>query len=195
MGRRCPGTGLLLLACLPLAAREREPGLLRALAPEHARVQFAGASGLFTVGAGYGFWEGRVEPSLSYGWVPARLGGVSIHTLAQKTTFSPVRWEPESAWAWYPVVVAYAAHIALGRNYDLIQEEKFRGYYWPSALHFWISAGTKVRKDFPSRRFLSGITLLVEAGTLDAYLEPVITNAAIGWDDVVSLSFTLQVHR
>jgi hypothetical protein len=194
MRLRCLAAAVLLASGLASHA-EGKPSLLPLLVPGHVRVQFAGASGLVSLGAGYGFWNGKVEPGLSYGWVPARLGGAPIHTLAQKTTVSPFRTGPAPAWSWYPLVLGYSAHIALGSNYDLVLERKFRGYYWPSALHFWLSAGTKVRKDFPSGRFFSAVTLLAEAGTLEAYLEPVLTNRSIGWDDVVSLSFSVQAHR
>jgi hypothetical protein len=194
MGTRRLAAWVLLLSGLLAQGREREPGLPSALIPDHARAQFAGASGLLSLGAGYGFLQGRIETGLLYGWVPEWLGGVSIHTLAQRTAFSPVLWKPDPALSLYPITIGYAAHFALGRNYDLLLEERFRGYYWPSALHFWIFAGAKARKEMP-RRYVKGITALVEIGTLETYLRPYFRNESIGLGDILSLSLALQFHR
>ena len=195
MGTRRLAAWVLLLSGLLAHGREREPRLLSALVPDHARAQFAGASGLLSLGSGYGFLHGRIETGLMYGWVPEWLGGESIHTLAQRTAFSPVLWKPGPALAFYPITIGYAAHAALGRNYDLLQEERFRGYYWPSALHFWFFAGVKVRKEFEGPGRLGGITAMAEVGTLETYLKPLLLTKYVSLRDVLSLSLALQFHR
>lgn len=194
MGRSRLGVPVLLLSGVIAQGRAPGSGFLSALAPDHARAQFAGAAGLLSLGAGYGFWDDRVEAGLMYGFVPEWLGGATIQTLAQRTSLSPILWKPRPGWSLHPLSAGYAAHVALGSNYDLLLEKKFRGYYWPSALHLWMFAGTRARKDFPSRRILKGISAQAEIGTLDAYLRPWLRNESIDFRDVLSLSLGLQAH-
>lgn len=178
-----------LFLASPIAA-----GGLRALAPDHARVQFAGGQGLLSAGAGYGFLRGRIQAEALYGYVPSVVAGRDLHALSQKTTVAPLRLRVSRAMALYPVVAGWSASVALGEGYELIQDDRFRDYYWPSALRIWFFGGTRARLRTPGAGPLRAVSAVAEVGAQDAYWQAWMHNESLGLGDILSLSLAVQAH-
>jgi hypothetical protein len=181
---------LAILASLPVPARASLAG---ALLPDHARLQFAGGLGLLSGGAGYGFLGDRVQAELLYGYAPAAAAGKAVHTLSQKTTFAPLVLGAGRRIAFCPVLAGVSANVALGDDYFLILPEKYRDYYWPSALRFWIFGGTRATFAVgpgPVRR----LSAVAEVGAADVYWQAYIRNDFVELRDILSLALSLQAH-
>ena len=181
----------LCLAASPQAwAKWTESPLL----PDYLRLHSGGGSGLIALGAGYGFWRDRIEPELMIGMVPEPVGGETIHSISQRTAFTPFRLDLASSLFLFPLSVGYAANAGLGEDFRVLPMGRYRDYYWPSGLYFWFFGGARLRKNFPSQRLLSALSFSVDVGTLGAYLEANLENERIGWFDILSLALSLQAH-
>lgn len=73
------------LLCVPRAAaqscRHREDRF-GWYTPDYVQLRTGGHQGFLTLGTGYQWFDSRLEAGAQYGWVPAALGGKSLHSLA-----------------------------------------------------------------------------------------------------------------
>ncbi len=167
---------------------------LQAVAPHYLRLQYSGFIGWLSVGAGYSFWRGRVEPELAYGYVPASIGGVPIHTVGQKTTLAPARLRLGEGTHLFPVLAGYSANVTLGKNYFLISPEQYPywDYYWPTALRVVLFTGTSVTRTLPPESRLRAVGFTAELGTHDAWWWYYFRTDRIGVTDIFSLALAMQ---
>jgi len=92
------------------------------------------------------------------------------------------------------VVGGVSAIVGLGHRYFLILPERYKDYYWPSALRFWVFAGTRVRQDFhPGVPFARGVGLIAEVGATDAYWRAYHRNTDLTLPDILSMSLSAQL--
>lgn len=192
---RVPQAALALSLAAGLQAAWAGAGQVMAcLAPDFIRVQFAGNAGMLSGGAGYSWWDGRVEPSVNIGYVPAFAGGRASAILSQKTSLSPFEIAFPSGYSWEPVVLGGAANISLGRQYEVILKDTQRGYYWPDGLFFWYFLGTKARYRSPAWRHAKALAMQFEAGSINQYWEAGVSNRSVTWSDVISFSISSQIY-
>jgi hypothetical protein len=198
-----PRAGILAAAlavlCLPMGnlhATETSvwPRLGRALAPDHARLQLAGGQGFLSAGPGWDLWPGILQAETLYGYAPASLAGRSLHALSLKATVSPLSLGRGKSVAVAPLLLGVSANVALGDAYMLILPERFRDYYWPSALRFWIFGGMRAAFALPEGGPVRAISAVAEAGSQDAYWQAWAENDAVRLGDIMSLSLAVQVH-
>lgn len=170
----------------------RGPG--RALLPDQVRLQFAGGQGLLSVGPGWDLWSGRLQAETLYGYAPAAVAGRALHAVSLKATASPVSLGRGRALAVDPLLFGVSANVALGDAYMLILPERFRDYYWPSALRFWIYGGMRADFALAGRGPVRALSAVAEAGAQDAYWQAWAANDAVGLGDILSLALAVQVH-
>jgi hypothetical protein len=164
------------------------------LIPDYARLQTAGSQGLLSLGLGKSFLEGRIEPELAYGYVPASVGGVSIHLWSQMTTFSafPTRLG-HSDWVLYPALGGYSFIVGVGKNYELYRK-KYVGYYWPTALHFRFFAGAKVFRKAAVAPWATGFAGTVQVGAIDSDFASTFSNSSIGLLETVNVAASFSLY-
>lgn len=166
----------------------------RALLPDLARVQFAGGQGLLSAGPGWDLWSGRFQAATLYGYAPASVAGRSLHAVSLKTTLSPGRLVLGQSLAVAPLLFGVSANVALGDAYMLFLTDRFRDYYWPSALRFWIYGGMRADLALPRGGAVGAISAVAEAGAQDAYWQAWAGNDYLGLGDILSLALAVQVH-
>lgn len=166
----------------------------RALLPDQARLQFAGGQGLLSAGPGWDFWSSRLQAETLYGYAPAAVAGRSVHAVSLKATASPGRFGLGKPVAVTPLLVGVSANVALGDDYMLILPERFRDYYWPSALRFWIFGGMRAAIALPEGGPVRALSAVAEAGAQDAYWQVWAGNETVGLGDILSLSLAIQAH-
>lgn len=195
-GRKRLAAACLLAAVLALGpfASPASPFDAMTLLPDHARLQFAGGLGLLSAGFGYGFLGDRIQAELLYGYAPAALAGRQVHTVSQKTTFAPLVAGAGSGVSVSPLVAGVSANVALGEDYFLILPEKYRDYYWPSALRFWIFGGARATFAAPGAGPLRRISAIAEVGAADVYWQAYLRNGSVDLRDILSLALSAQAH-
>lgn len=164
-----------------------------ALRPDYIRAQFAGSQGMASLGLGKSFLHGAVEPDIDYGYVPAWAGGVDIHMLSHSTTVALFPIDFAGTWRAHPLVAGYSVLIGLGNDYFLYRR-RYLGYYWPSALHFRLFAGTKLTIKNGSIPFASGLAATAQVGAIDSDMQADFENRDIGLDEILTFAFALNLY-
>lgn len=183
--------GLALGACEGLAS----PGGPPAWIPDFARLQYAGQAGLLSLGIGYGWWDGRVEISANYGYVPYFVARQNIHTFSERNSFSPGSLRLGGRWTWDPLLAGIVTNFTLGDRFQVYLPKIQGGYYWPDALYFWFSAGTRIDYATLHPALLKHIGIQMEIGTIHPYLQAYLKNREVGLGDILSLAISAQFHR
>ncbi len=156
--------------------------------PNTFAAQTAGNIGFVALGAGYTYYKGSVVTQLLYGYVPESVGGISIHTLAFKQQLYPLRLQKDFPSLSSPIYLGFTANIGLGDQYMLFLKDRFRDYYWPSALRFSLFTGIEGR--LPLKAVLPGSTgFYAEIGVLDPYLTAYFREDRLRARDVLGLAF------
>lgn len=184
----------LVLAAGLQVTRARPGHPVSAVLPDFIRAQFAGNAGMFSGGAGYSWWEGRLEPSINFGYVPAFAGGRSSMILSQKTAIAPARIPFARGYSWEPVVLGGSANVSLGRQYEVILRNSQRRYYWPDGLFFWFFIGTKAGYRSATWSYAKEVAFQLEAGSVNQYWEANQGNRSVTWKDVISLAISSQIY-
>lgn len=169
---------LLLLSLMAIAQPGKRPGIT----PDHLKLQYAGSIGFISVGAGYEWAKKKIHGDLYYGYVPAGVGGVDIHSVSAKFTWLPVSKKLENDVKLDLLTTGFLVNYAFGRNYHLFSRTKYSFVYYgfPTAAHVAVFLGGAI-----SRKKLG---LYYELGITDRDLSSYVTNAnAIGFFEIVNI--------
>lgn len=186
---------LALAALLPAGVRAAEGERQRhALLPDQARLQFAGAIGLLSAGAGYAFADRRLELDVLLGWVPGSLADVDLVTLTGKVTYLPWRIGLPRGWRLRPVTAAFAVTYTFGDRFFLRSPSKYPSGYapLPTALRASVALGATIGR--PVWR-LRELALSVELVAVDVPLAYWISNRGpVDASDVISLALGVRAE-
>jgi hypothetical protein len=87
---------------------------LAALAPDHARLQTGGFSGMVALGVGYSAAQDRVTVDASYGWVPPRHGAPTAHLGTLALGLRPLRGSLSPTLVCLPLYVTVGLYLGHG---------------------------------------------------------------------------------
>lgn len=181
---------VLLAAARPFASG----GEVSDFVPDFMRMQYAGQSGLVSVGTGYSWWHRKVETSLNYGYVPRFVADRRIHVLSERNAFSLGSLRLHRRLALEPAMAGVTANVSLGNRYQLFLPKAQQDYYWPDALYFWIFTGARLDYLAPQAASYRGIGAQFEVGTLNQYLKSYRSNEAVDLGDILSLAVSAQIY-
>lgn len=182
---------LLLTLALSVPGIAASP-LARAVTPDDTHLQWAGNIGFFSLGIGYRSFEEHWRTQLFYGYVPTSLGGVSIHTLSLKTGVYSQKLELTEKVHWAPIYGGVQALVALGSNYFLIIPDRFRNYYWPSALRIAPFLGTQIEKQV-RHGIIRRYQVYVEMGTVDVIAMAYLNNDSLPFEGVMDIGLGMGI--
>ncbi len=171
-------TGLLLFGLLTGAQEKKRPGIT----PDHLKLQYAGSIGFISLGAGYEWAKQKIHGDIYYGYVPAGIGGVDIHSVTGKFTWLPFSIELENDVKINPVTTGFLVNYAFGKRYHLFSRTKYSFVYYgfPTAAHLAIFLGGNISKN--------KFSLYYEFGITDRDLASFATNTtAIGFMEIVNI--------
>lgn len=158
--------------------------------PDHLPVQFAGNIGFLSAGLGYTSNHENYQLNLLYGYVPASVGLVDVHTITIKNVFPLTRYSLKSNTAFIPYL-GLGLTVEVGGNAFFKNPSGFpEGYYdFPKNLHIVAFGGAKFQellmRDFA---FIRGVEFFAEAGTIDAYLWYKSMSSQIKFKNIFSLA-------
>jgi hypothetical protein len=163
------------------------------LIPDHAKLQFAGNMGLFSLGLGYSLFTGKLESDLFYGYAPARSAGVPVHHLTLRNTVLPaavstrrVRWTPLAAGVHFLFKVG-----GNSRGTWLVLPGRYPDHYYPpTSLHVLLTVGTVL--DITAPGFWEKTGVYVEAGTTALYLRDWLRADYVRLSDIISFDIGVR---
>jgi hypothetical protein len=90
-------------------------------------------------------------------------------------------------------VAGYSVLIGLGNEYFLYRR-RYLGYYWPSALHFRLFAGSKFTIKTGAIPFASGLSATAQVGAIDTDMQAGFQNRNIGWGDILTIALAINLY-
>ena len=120
------------------------------LAPDHAKLQFAGAIGFISGGLGYELTpKKKLHADLYYGHVPKSAGGITIHSFTGKVTWFPLSKKYENGIHAHFLTTGAFLNYTLGRQYHLFSRTNysFNYYGFPTAGALGFFAGGAINKN------------------------------------------------
>ncbi|GGK72641.1 hypothetical protein ACD591_05575 [Rufibacter glacialis] len=141
---------LVLLTSLtsPVLAQKLPLDSLRKPSRHYAKSQFAGDIGLVSLGLGRQFLRNRLEADLSLGFLPKKVGGDDIFTLAVKATYLPTKPVAVGRVDWWPITLGGQLGYTFGEEYFASERylSKYPNSYYrfSTALNTYFFAGGQV---------------------------------------------------
>lgn len=163
--------------------------------PDHVKVQFAGGIGFASVAGGYETKNEKFEADVFYGYVPKKIGGVTIHSLSGKLTAYPLPNFKIKNWNVKPLSVGVLLNYSFGKQYFLFDPEPypFNYYRFPTALHSGFFVGGAIGNNGRKISSLKKLSLYYELVTYDVLLSSYFTNTkSLSLSDVFSLGLGIK---
>ncbi|MCE1190142.1 MAG: hypothetical protein LWX56_13505 [Ignavibacteria bacterium] len=161
---------------------------------KHFAGQYAGNIGLVSVGVGRSVFNNTLAVGLFYGYLPASINGVEVHTIAIKSAliiFS-VKISREITGLTYGGI---GAQYAITRNTYIKHPEYYpNGYYSPEAIHLMPFIGAKIRVRYHnSEKEQRWVGWYTELGTLDDHIYNVINHRYTFEPRMLNLAFGVSI--
>jgi hypothetical protein len=156
--------------------------LVKALIPDHGTLQFAGGIGFLSAGVGYDSKSKRIQTDILYGYVPEKLGGVTIHCITGKFTWIAVPGKLKNNFKIDWLSTGILINYTFGKQYFFLSPDKYPLKYYglPTAAHVGIFTGGSVR--------YKKACLYYEWGTTDRDLASYVGNIkAIPFFDIINI--------
>ncbi len=166
--------------------------------PDYAKVQFAGAIGLFSGGVGYVHAGRKMETELMLGFLPKSVGGDHLTSLTGKWNVLPWRVPlKENSLTLIPLHTGAYLSYTFGSQFNTILPERYpRGYYWwASSLRIGIFAGSRLRWYPAGRNGIGPVDFYYEIGTYDLKFISWFQNvSSLSIIDVLNISAGIKVE-
>ncbi len=166
----------------------------RSFLPHHMKVQFAGGIGFLAIGAGYTHLKKKVDTDLYFGYVPEKIGGDEIFSLALKSTYSPWTLGKPKRYTFYPFSTGAFINYTFGSQFWIIEPDRYPDSYYgfPTSLRIGIFVGGRVRYQLKNKK-VKGVGLYYEVGTNDLELISYIQNPEyLSPLKIINLSFGIK---
>ena len=147
-----------------------------------------------SLAGGYETKNKKFEADLFYGYVPKKLGGVTIHSLSGKITAYPFRNIQIKNWEVKPLSVGVLLNYSFGKQYFVFDPEPypFNYYGFPTALHSGFFVGGAIGNNGKISS-LKKLSLYYELVTYDVMLSSYFTNTkSLSISDVFSLGLGIK---
>ncbi len=169
--------------------------VLNLILPDFAKLQSGGWFGLATAGLGYEFFNDNMNLSMYYGFLPASMGGNTVHSLSWKLDLRPATIKVGEA-EWEVITFGLGFIYGFGESMFLRLPNRYpRGYYLPTAVRligalgseFRVGAGEQIQD---GGSFITSQAAFVELVTIDQYFKMWITQFS---SVPLSLPFSLAI--
>ena len=163
--------------------------------PHYVPLQFAGNIGLLSTGIGYTSNHENYQLSILYGYVPASLAQTRVHMVTAKNMFPLTRYLLRNGQTLIPYVGLGLTLEVGGISFLRMPSHYPDSYYdFPKNLHVLAFGGLRMQHVFEDDvRFLRGMELYAEAGTIDVYLWYKTISDEIKLHRVFSLAFGVNL--
>ena len=147
--------------------------------PRHLILQTGGGIGMVAAGAGYAYFNNKVETDILLGYVPKRYAGSTLSLASAKLLYSPFTVRLAEQWQLKPLTVGGYFSYTHGTLNDEERGQYTQDYYWFSTdTRYGPLAGSRLTYLRPAPRGTApkAVSLFYELGTNDLYLHSYLTN-------------------
>jgi hypothetical protein len=164
--------------------------------PDFAVVQFAGNIGVGSAGIGYSNRKETYQLAALYGYCPASITGIEIHTVTARNNFNLYKFQLPDRKTILPYASLGISFELGGRAFFTLPDNMPEGYYnFPKSVHAIASGGLKFRRPTKRNILFEAVEFYVEGSTVDAYIWYKVRSDEIRMTDIVSLAIGVQFVR
>lgn len=138
------------------------------LSPQTLNLQYAGNTGLGSIGIGYLSRDGKKKLGLSYGYLPKSINGVQVHTISAKGDIHLAQLRIAGSVYLNGYTGSNFIYSITNNTFVILPSYYLSNYYLPNAFHFAPFIGVKFGNSLTNNILVKGIYF--ELGTLDYYL-------------------------
>lgn len=139
------------------------------ISPHYLNLQYAGNTGLGSIGIGYISKNGKKKIGLNYGYLPKSINGIQVHTISAKGDFHLTQLRLTESISMHGYTGSNFIYSITHNTFAILPEYYLDNYYLPTAFHFAPFIGIKFGKIHADHRIPLKV-LYFELGTLDYYL-------------------------
>jgi hypothetical protein len=170
---------------------------IKAIYPDHYKIQFAGGIGFVSGGLGYDFFKERVDITYFYGYVPEWYSKEDLHSVSLQLSGKPFRIELNNKLEYYPLNIGIFLHHTFGSEYYITLPDHYpEDYYWWSPGRtggLFLEGQLNYQFKEPDHVF-SEIGFYYRIVTRGVYLTSKISNTSIPIEDIFSLGLGIVIY-
>ena len=159
-------------------------------------MQYAGGIGFISVAAGYSNKKERIEGDLYFGYAPASVAGITIHSLTGKFTSYPVKPFSFHKLQVKPLSVGMFVNYTFGKQYFGFNPDNYPYSYYknPTVLNLAIFAGGQVYKKTNGK--IKQVGFYYEVISFDREIISYLSNTrSLKIIDILNLAIGIRVSR
>ncbi|GAB1417344.1 hypothetical protein MASR2M12_01090 [Bacteroidales bacterium] len=166
--------------------------------PDNVKLQFAGGIGFISIGAGYTFFNEKLDISYFYGYVPSFVSVDDLHSLSIQLFVKPFRIPAWDGIEVFPLNFGVFFHHTFGNEYWIRLPSHYpKDYYWWSpGRNAGAFLGGEIKTGLlKSRSYASGASLYFRFGSRGLYLASKLGNSSIPVSDIIEFGFGVILYR
>ncbi len=163
--------------------------------PDYFKLQFGGGVGFISIGLGYDSKNTKLEGDFIYGYVPKKVGGITIHTISSKITWFPLKKVDLKNLAIKPLSLGLLVNYTFGKQYFSFSPENYPYNYYdhPTAIHLGSFVGGQVKLNIQDKH-LKRLAFYYEIVTYDVELLSYLSNPkSLSPADIFNIGLGIKV--
>lgn len=173
--------------------------LWQKLIPQYAKIQFAGAMGFMSFGAGWDYGKNHWETELFLGFLPPynTFDNTKI-TFTLKQNYIPWNIDLGRNFSFEPLTCSFYINTIFDDDFWMKQPGKYpnKYYFFSTKMRYNGALGQRIRYDIKEeKRFLcKAVSLFYEIGSNDLYIMSAYSNHYLKPNDYLVMSLGLKMH-
>ena len=174
-----------------LKSNDKTSGIL---VPKHSKLHFAGSMGMFSLSAGWSYWNNRLETDYYVGYLPKKYGFSNFITTTLEQTYIPWDLLYKGKHHINPITAGVYFNRIYGSNYWTELPSKYPEdyYWWSTNLRINFFVGSRVSWNMEND-FIDKIGINFKLNTNDLYIVSAADNDYLKWHDIIKFSFGIYI--
>lgn len=167
----------------------------RVLFPNHFKIQYAGAIGVISLGAGYNFGS-SYEPTLMFGYLGKKFGhsDVKVFTISLKNTFKLWRPFPINSNLRFAPIAGISVNWGYTNNtFQQLPDHYPEKYYFQNKIHLAPFVGMRAQYGIKWKRFDTA-AFYFELGSIDAYILEMVRTDYVHLGNILNLALGATLY-
>lgn len=185
---------IVLIMYLPAQVYGQKDGFKKII-PKEYMAQYAGSTGLMSLGINYSLLNNHMDIGLLYGYVPKSLGG-KLDILTLKFKFNPIEIKLDEKHRIYPFNPIFFLSATLNDNFHFSWPDHYAKdyYWWNSAIRMHFGFEVEYVYQLDDKTLIKWVGVYTQFNTNDLYLTAYINNTSyLAIKDIIKLGVGVKM--
>ena len=166
--------------------------------PDYVKFQYAGGIGFISTGAGYTFFNDKLDISFFYSYIPHMISEDDLHSVSLQFTSKLLQYKISESIEILPLNLGFFIHHTFGNKYWIRQPAHYpdKYYWWSPGRNAGLFTGGEIKTKLLSGKTpASGTAFYFRIGSRILYLASIVGNDEIPFREVIELGFGVAIYR